>query len=237
MLLRALPLLVAIAPLLGACAGSATSGLTTEGAFARLPEEIGGFHKTRPDSSNGPGLIARFANPNRASVSVHALPPTRRPGARDGEDGPEVSTAVEVFARATAVDAASRREDATFRHFGARVAESGPSARCLDVHLRGEAPRRQLGCAAMLDRRVFVVTLVAPETVEPRHGARDPLLALTMRLLVALAGHPPEPERAEAAPAAELPLPLPGARPPGPPRQAAPRAPAPAPPLGPAFRT
>ncbi|MBI0536789.1 hypothetical protein D9599_14525 [Roseomonas sp. KE2513] len=237
MLPRALLLLVTITPLLGACAGSATSGLTTEGAFARLPEEIGGFHKSRPDDSNGPGLIARFAHPNRASASVHALPPTRRSGARDGEDGPEVSAAVEVFARATAVDAASRREDATFRHFGARVAESGPSARCLDVHLRGETPRRQLGCAAMLDRRVFVVTLVAPETVEPRQGARDPLLAITMRLLVALSGRAPEPERAEAAPAIELPLPLPGARPPGPPRQATPRAPAPAPPLGPAFRT
>lgn len=234
MLPRALPHLVMLLPLLGACSGPVAPGPSTEGAFARLPQEIGGFHKSRPDDGSARSLVARFENPNRASFSVHALPPAVRPDARDGEDGPEVSAAVEVFARATVVDAATRRENATFRHFGVRVAEAGPAARCLDVQLGGEIPRRQLGCAAMLDRRVFVVTLVAPEAVEPRHGARDPLLAVTMRLFGALSGQAPDPAPAEAVPTAERPLPLPGAIPPGPPRQAAPR---PAPPTGPAFRT
>ncbi|TPG48403.1 hypothetical protein EAH89_22745 [Roseomonas nepalensis] len=225
---RALLLLALL--LLGACSARSAPGLTTAGAFDRLPDEIAGFHKTRPDETAGSGLVARFANPNRASASIHALPPTARGDARDGEDGPEVSAAVEVFARATIVDAASRRENATLRHFGARVAEAGPAARCLDVQVRGEIPRRQLGCAAMLERRVFVVTVVAPETVEPRNGARDPLLAVTMRLLGALSGQPPGVGPGSAEPA----LPLPAASPPPPPR----RAPLPPPVLlGPAYRT
>ena len=226
---RALPLLAALLPLLGACAGRSSAGLSTGDAFARLPQEIAGFHKTRPDTPSGSGLVARFNNANRASASVLAMPPSARSDARDGEDGPEVNAAMEVFARATLVDAASRRENATLRHFGARLAEAGPSARCLDVQVRGEVPRRQLGCAAMLERRVFVVTMIAPESVEPRNGARDPLLAVTLRLFGALSG------LADAT--AEDALPLPGARPPGPPL----RAPAPSRPLlapgGPAFRT
>jgi len=79
--------------------------------------------------------------------------------------------------------------------------------------------------------------LVAPEAVEPRQGARDPLLAVTMRLFGALSGYQSEAATAGPAPATELPLPLPGAVPPAPPRQAAPRAPRLAPPIGPAFRT
>ena len=232
MLLRALPLLAVLLPLLGACSARSTPGLTTAGAFDRLPNEIAGFQKTRPGDGTGPSLVARFANPNRASASVLALPPTGRADARDGEDGPEVSAAMEVFARATVVDAASRRENATLRHFGVRVAEAGPAARCLDVQVRGEIPRRQLGCAAMLERRVFVVTVVAPEAVEPRHGARDPLLAVTMRLFGALSGQPLEAPTEQA-------LPLPAVSPPPapPPRPVPPPARLPAPPMGPTFRT
>lgn len=238
MLLRALPLLAVLLPLLGACSASSTPGLTTASAFDRLPNEIAGFQKTRPGDGTGPSLVARFANPNRASASVLALPPTGRADARDGEDGPEVSAAVEVFARATVVDAASRRENATLRHFGVRVAEAGPAARCLDVQVRGEIPRRQLGCAAMLERRVFVVTVVAPEAVEPRHGARDPLLAVTMRLFGALSGQAPEALPPSAAPTEQA-LPLPAANPPPapPPRPTPPPARLLAPPAGPTFRT
>ncbi|MFC0386756.1 hypothetical protein [Muricoccus vinaceus] len=229
MLPRALPLLAALLPLLGACGGRSSAGLSTGDAFARLPEEIAGFHKTRPEIPRGSGLVARFDHANRASASVLAMPPSSRSDARDGEDGPEVSAAMEVFARATLVDAASRRENATLRHFGARLAEAGPAARCLDVQVRGDVPRRQLGCAAMLERRVFVVTMIAPESVEPRNGARDPLLAVTLRLFGALSGL--------ADPWADEALPLPAAVPPAPPRRA-PALPRPMlSPGGPTFRT
>ena len=233
------PLLLVLLSLLAACGGHGAPALSAEDAFARLPEEIAGFRKARPDDSPGGtsrSLVARFANPNQAAAAVHAMVPSGRPDARDGEDGPEVGAAVEIFARASVIDAASRRENATLRHFGARMDEASLATRCLDVQLRGETPRRQLGCAAMLGRRVFVVTMVAPESVEPRRGARDPLLAVTLRLFGALSGRPPEPILTEALPvAAEEPIPYPAAMPPTPPRRTMPRNRAPA--VGQTFRT
>ncbi|MCR0981555.1 hypothetical protein [Roseomonas populi] len=232
MLRRAAPLLVAL--LLAACGGRTPPGLSAEEAFSRLPEEIAGFRKQRPDKGAGRTTIARYASPTHAAASIHALDPTPRPGARDGEDGPEVGQAVEVFARAAAVDAASRRENATLRHFGARVAETGPAARCLDVQVRGELPRRQIGCATMLERRVFMVMMMAPEAADTRRGARDPLLAVTLRLIGALSGMPPEPEPAAVEPEAPAPVVAP---PPPAPRPPAPRRPRPRPaPSGPMWR-
>ncbi|WP_338663662.1 hypothetical protein VQH23_00550 [Pararoseomonas sp. SCSIO 73927] len=239
MLRRAAPLLVALLPLLAACGGRAAPDAGAEEAFTRLPEEIAGFRKQRPERGAGRTTIARYASPTQASASIHALDPTRRPGARDGEDEPEVGDAVEVFARAAAVDAASRRENATLRHFGARVAEAGPAARCLDIQLRGTAPRRQIGCATMLQRRVFIVMMMAPEAADPRRGPRDPLLAVTLRLIGAIAGLPPEPMPAMAAPEAPAPVTTPsGAAPPPPaPRPPAARRPRPRPaPSGPMWR-
>ena len=218
MLRRVLPLL--LLPLLPACGGRAAPELTAEQAFARLPDEIGGFRKARPENP-GRTVIARYANPNRAAASVLALPP----GRADAEEERELGAAVEVFARATVADAASRRENATLRHFGARAGEAGPMARCLDVQLRGAVPRRQLGCASLLERRVFMVTMVAPEAADGRSGARDPLLAVTMRLIGALSGAPPEPMPV-AAPEVEAPAPPPVARPRAPAPRPRPRAPA-----------
>lgn len=216
MLRRAIPLLAALVPLLAACGGRATPDLAADIAFARLPDEVSGFRKSRPERGAGNTVIARYVHPNRSAASVHALEPSQRPNAGEGGDEPEVGAAMEVFARAAAVDAASRRENVTIRHFGARAAEAGPSSRCLDVQLRGEAPRRQLGCATMLERRVFVVMLLAPESADPRQGLRDPLLAAAMRLIGALAGITPEPAPPEEA------LPAPPAAVPAPPRRPAP---------------
>lgn len=231
MLPRAALLLAGLLPLLAACGGRSAPGLTVQEAYARLPEDIGGFRKSPPERGAGPTVIARYAHPNRAAASVHALEPSGRRDARDGEDDPEVGAAMETFARVIAVDAASRRETVTLRHFGARAAENGPAARCLDVYLRGEVPRRQLGCATMLERRVFVVMMVAPEAADVRRGLRDPLLAVTIRLIGALAGGIPEALAAEDEP---LPPP-PVAAPPAPPLPV-PRRPR-APPLGPTWRT
>ncbi|MBP0492038.1 hypothetical protein [Roseomonas indoligenes] len=230
MLRRVAPLLVALLPLLAACAGRVAPDRGVEEAFARLPEEIGGFRKQRPDGDAGRTTIARYDSPTHATASIHALEPTRRADARDGEEGPEVGQAVEVFARAAAVDAASRRENATLRHFGARVAEAGPAARCLDIQLRGAVPRRQIGCATMLQRRVFLVMMMAPEAADPRRGARDPLLAVTLRLIGALSGLPPEPMPAAEPPEAPAPVVAPPPAPPPAPRRPRPR-PAPAGPM------
>ncbi|WP_458096066.1 hypothetical protein [Roseomonas sp. WA12] len=221
MLRRAIPLLTALVPLLAACGGRATPDLAADIAFARLPEEVSGFRKSRPERGAGSTVIARYVHPNRSAASVHALEPSQRRNAGEGGDEPEVGAAMEVFARAAAVDAASRRENVTIRHFVARAAEAGPSSRCLDVQLRGEAPRRQLGCATMLERRVFVVMLLAPESADPRQGLRDPLLAAAMRLIGALAGITPEPAPPESA-APEEALPAPPASAPAPPRRPAP---------------
>jgi hypothetical protein len=226
---RAALALAALLPLLAACGGRSAPELTIEEAYARLPEEIGGFRKSWPERGAGSTVIARYAHPNRSAASVHALPTSRRAEARGDEEDPEVGAAMETFARAVAVDAASRRENVTLRHFGARAAEAGPAARCLDVSLRGEVPRRQLGCATMLERRVFIVMMLAPEGADLRRGLRDPLLAVTMRLIGALAGGPPEALPVEA----DDPLPPPAA-PPAPP--AAPRRPR-VPTLGPTWRT
>ena len=232
MLRRAAPLLVALLPLLAGCGGRAAPQLAIETAFARLPEEVSGFRKSRPERGAGGTVIAHYAHPNRSAASVHALEPSQRPGAGEGGEEPEVGAAMEVFARAAAVDAAARRENVTIRHFAARAAETGPAARCLDVHLRGEIPRRQLGCATMVERRVFIVMMLAPEAADPRQGLRDPLLAAAMRLIGALSGAPPDPAPApEALPMEALPPP-PALAPPPPRRPAPPRArPQPAEPL------
>ncbi|SHK43174.1 hypothetical protein SAMN02745194_04905 [Roseomonas rosea] len=230
---RAALALAALLPLLAACGGRSAPELTVEEAYARLPEEIGGFRKSWPERGAPGTVIARYAHPNRSAASVHALPPARRTEVRDGEEDPEVGAAMETFARGVAVEAASRRENVTLRHFGARAAEAGPAARCLDVYLRGDAPRRQLGCAAMLERRVFVVMMLAPESADLRRGLRDPLLAVTMRLIGALAGGAPEAIPADA----DDPIPPPpAAAPPAPPAPAAPRRPR-LPTVGPTWRT
>jgi len=236
---RILTILAAILlPMLAACGGRAGPGLTAEAAFARLPEEIAGFQRSRPDGAEG-AVIARYAHPNRASASVLAVP-LAAPGDRRPADAErEADAAVEAFARATVTDAAARRENATLRHFGARAGEAGPTARCLDVQLRGALPRRQIGCASLLERRVFLVTMVAPEEADARRGPRDPLLAVTLRLIGALSGAPPEVEAQPAGtPTADADLPPPpGAAPPAPPRAAPPR-PRPKPPVqGPLWRT
>ncbi|MBP0444872.1 hypothetical protein J8J14_08750 [Roseomonas sp. SSH11] len=231
---RAALLLAGLLPLMAACGGRSAPELTAQEAFARLPEEVSGFRKFRPERGAAETVIARYASPNRAAASVHALAPNARAMARDGEEHPDVGGAIENFARSVAVDAASRRENVTFRHFGARASEAGPTARCLDVYLRGENPRRQLGCATMLERRVFVVMMLAPEGTDIRRGLRDPLLAVTMRLIGALAGSVPEAPPAEVE--EELPVP-PAAAPPSPaPRRPAPR-PARPPLAGPMWRT
>jgi hypothetical protein len=234
MLCRAAPLFALLLPLLAACTGRSAPELTPAEAFARLPEEIGGFHKAPPEGGRAETAIASYTHPNRSAGSIHALPPTGHSNARDGEDVPEISAAVESIARATVAEATARRENVTLRHIGARVSETGPIARCLDVQFRGEQPRRQLGCATLLDRRVFVVMMVEPEAAERRRGARDPLLALTLRLIGTLSGLPLEPVPAEEP----LPLP-PQAAPPAP--APAPKRPAPArprlPALGPAWKT
>ncbi|HEY8610810.1 MAG TPA: hypothetical protein VIL69_05895 [Roseomonas sp.] len=218
---RVVPVLAALLPLLAACSGRTDPELSAEQAFARLPEEIAGFRKSRPEGGANRTILARYAHPNHSAGSVHALGPSDRAAARDGDEEPEVGAAMEVFARATMADAASRRENATLRHFGARAAETGPTARCLDVQLRGDVPRRQLGCATMLERRVFIVMMLAPEAADGRRGLRDPLLAVTMRLIGALSGMPPEP-----IPAAETGEPLPPPPVAAPPAPPAPRPPA-----------
>jgi hypothetical protein len=229
---RAAPILAALLPLLAACGGRAPPPLSAEAAYARLPEEIGGFRKSRPEEGQARTIIARYAHPNRSAALIHALPPTSRGNAQDGEEALEVGAAVEVFARALVNKATARQENVTLRHFGARLAEPGPAARCLDAHLRSEEPRRQLGCAAMLERRVYFVMMVAPESVDARRGLRDPLLAVTMRLIGALSGQPPEPVPASAD---EVLPPPPEAAPPAPKRPAPPRPTRPG--SGPTWRT
>jgi len=206
---RAAPLLAALLPLLAACGGRAAPEFSPETAYARLPDEIAGFRKSHPDDTTR-SIIALYTHPNRAAGSVHSLAPARL---ENGEA--EVGAAMEILARATATEATARRENATMRHFMARAAETGPAARCLDVQLRGEFPRRQLGCAALLEGRVFLVTMIAPEAADERRGLRDPLLAVTIRLIGALSGTPPEVLSVEEA----LPEP-PKAAPPPPPKPA-----------------
>jgi len=218
---RAALLLAGLLPLVAACGGRPAPVLTAQEAYQRLPDEVGGFRKSRPERGAGDTVVARYAHPSQAAATVHALSPGARRDGGDGSESPEVGEAIELFARAVAVDAASRRDTVTLRHFSARAAEAGPSARCLDAQMRGELPYRQLGCATRLDRRVFVVMLLAPDAADGRRGLRDPLLAVTMRMIGALSNTPMEP-----VPAADLDLP-----PPPPAAEAPPprRAPAPAP--------
>lgn len=201
-----LPLL---ALLLASCGGRALPEPVPESVTGRLPQEIDGFRRLPPEGTPGT-LLARYAHPNGSALSIHALAPSSRAG---GEEA-EVGVAMEVVARAVAVDAASRRENVALRHFAVRAAEAGPVARCLDAQLRGEIPRRQIACATLLERRVFLAMMLAPEAADMRRGLRDPLLGVTMRVIGALAGNPPEPVPA----AAEAPLPPPPvAAPPAPP--------------------
>jgi len=218
---RAALLLAGLLPLVAACGGRPAPLLSVQEAYQRLPEEVGGFLKSRPERGAGETVVARYVHPNQSAATVHALPPSARSGARDGSDNQEVGEAIEVFARAVAVDAASRRDTVTLRHFNARAAEAGPAAHCMDAQMRGETPHRQLGCATMLQRRVFVVMLLAPEAADARRGLRDPLLAVTMRMIGALSDTPMDP----VTPAdLDLPAPPPAADAP-PPRRAAPAPP------------
>ncbi|MFH5924811.1 hypothetical protein [Roseomonas xinghualingensis] len=211
---RAALLIAVLLPLLAACGGRAAPEFSVETAYARLPDEIAGFRKIRPEDT-ARSIVARYAHPNHSAGSVHTLAP-----ARAGTGDAEVGAAMEILARATVTEATAQRENATLRHFMARAAETGPVARCLDVQLRGEFPRRQLGCAVLLEGRVFLVMMIAPEAVDGRRGLRDPLLAVAMRLIGALSGTPPEilpveealPEPPEAAPPAP-PRPAPRPRP------------------------
>jgi hypothetical protein len=189
-------LVAALLPWLSACAVPQGQDTAADMAYERLPDEIAGFRKSRPapvaPEAAGPPqgeIIAQYLHPSQARVGIITL--TAHPGAPDGETGPEVEAVLEGMSRAAMVVVAARGESGTARRFDARESRTGLGVRCVDVQVLAQQPRRDLGCARLMDGRVVLVLIAAPDVPINKRDIREPLVALTLRLLISLAGAVP----------------------------------------------